>query len=287
MHDRRHALNNRPPPDGADHSQGRDRPPGWGLGKSLTLAAAVVVVLIAVLTATVGAPPPATTTAEAEPAEPEATTTAAEPRWIETAAEAEPCLQADTGASDNLMRATASRIGAETLHHHGTTVDPPRLHMTFSTYPDGPRSVAVARLRTDCHVEDLSVGPARTEAAPAATTAAKPAPARSQQPATTTPRPTTTTTSTAAAWYAGGTLHKANAQQWRRGSDRDRLATAADWATVSLGREKVREWGSMDPLRPYAEALLRCANEAVADPRINVSMSGIAATCWILIYGAP
>ena len=134
------------------------------------------------------------------------------------------------------------------------------------------RSIASA---ASCRVGDLSVGPARTEAAPARS-----------QPVTTTPRPTTTTTSTAADWYEGGTLHKANAQQWRAGSARDRLATAADWATVSLGRDKVRALGSIDRLRPYAEEIVWCADEAVADRRIvNVAMSGIAATCWLLVYG--
>ena len=82
-------------------------------------------------------------------------------------------------------------------------------------------------------------------------------------------------------WYQGGTLHKANASEWRKGSDEDRLATAADWA-ATLIEEKLT---SIDDLKPYAENLLTCADEAIADTQIEIPMTQIAAVCWTLLGG--
>ncbi len=49
------------------------------------------------------------------------------------------------------------------------------------------------------------------------------------------------------AWYEGGTLHAVTVADWKRGSDKDKLATAADWlATTELGDKIASTPGFVD-----------------------------------------
>ena len=86
-------------------------------------------------------------------------------------------------------------------------------------------------------------------------------------------------------WYSGGNLHKATVGEWRAASDRNQLATAADWAIVNDNIErKVRRSGTVETVRPYAVALATCVDES-AGPTGNeyLKVSELAALCMILM----
>ena len=73
-----------------------------------------------------------------------------------------------------------------------------------------------------------------------------------------------TTTAQAGSWYEGGTLHDSTVRQWRSASYANKLATAADWATVMLSSDVgIGLPDSVDELRPYAEALVTCLDEGL------------------------
>ena len=61
-----------------------------------------------------------------------------------------------------------------------------------------------------------------------------------------------------AQWYSGGTLHKADGNEWVIASRADRLATSADLAITIIGKsEIVRELGSMDNSARERQAIMR------------------------------
>lgn len=71
----------------------------------------------------------------------------------------------------------------------------------------------------------------------------------------------------AGAWYEGGTLHQANALQWQRASDADKLATCSDlvaaiYKNKSLKSELQQTIKTVDDLRPLAEELVKALNSA-------------------------
>lgn len=76
-------------------------------------------------------------------------------------------------------------------------------------------------------------------------------------------------------WYEGGTLHKSKISEWKKATDRNKLATCADFMasrdnTVSMKTLKRR---SMD--------LKNCINEATRglESTNNESVSSMAALC--------
>ena len=86
-------------------------------------------------------------------------------------------------------------------------------------------------------------------------------------------------------WYIGGTLHKSDVRQWNQATYVNKLATAADMA---LGAKKVKikvmRSGSVETLRPYAEQLVQCVNEAAAGKGYErTRISELAAGCMILM----
>jgi len=85
-------------------------------------------------------------------------------------------------------------------------------------------------------------------------------------------------------WYSGGTLHRATANQWLRGSYSNKLATAADWVVTGMGKSQVRRitGGNIDRLRPYATQLVACVDET-APVSGNSRASELAAACTILL----
>ena len=104
---------------------------------------------------------------------------------------------------------------------------------------------------------------------------------------TSTPRPTSTTTDTRS-WYEGGTLHDSTIRQWRQASDRNKLATAGDWATTILRSEQgIGLPSSLPELRVYARALVTCVDEAVrgeaGDAIVNNKTSEVALLCAVLM----
>ena len=89
-----------------------------------------------------------------------------------------------------------------------------------------------------------------------------------------------------AEWYTGGTLHKADGHAWVKASEKNRLATASDFAVIVIGQNKVaRELDSFDDFRPYAGEMKACIDGMYnsAEERRPVmrakSTASIAALC--------
>ena len=81
-------------------------------------------------------------------------------------------------------------------------------------------------------------------------------------------------------WYEGGSLHKAKTSNWKISTDKNKLATCADFmATVDNSV-------SMDELKKRATDLKICIDKATKglENTNNQSVSGIAASC-ITIMG--
>jgi len=83
-----------------------------------------------------------------------------------------------------------------------------------------------------------------------------------------------------AAWFEGGTLHRATVGEWNRAADSNKLATCADWIA---GWEKhgltKKKYGSMEELRADAVELRTCLNEAVQPLREEEKVAPYAALC--------
>jgi hypothetical protein len=87
-------------------------------------------------------------------------------------------------------------------------------------------------------------------------------------------------------WYSGGTLHKKTGTSWVEAPAEDRLATAADFATVKKPK-------SMTELKVKASELTVCINKALERPKnmsarkwqgiLNRPVAEIAAACGILL----
>ena len=80
------------------------------------------------------------------------------------------------------------------------------------------------------------------------------------------------------AWYEGGTLSEATGAEWRNATDRNRLATAADWAALFVKGAGVSP-EPRDRLFPLAFALRRCgdaAAPAISDPDVTMAAAGVA-----------
>jgi len=76
-------------------------------------------------------------------------------------------------------------------------------------------------------------------------------------------------------WYEGGTLHKAKISDWKIATEKNKLATCADFiATVDNSL-------SMDELKRRAKSLMKCIDESTReiDNTNNESVSSIAALC--------
>lgn len=91
---------------------------------------------------------------------------------------------------------------------------------------------------------------------------------------TVTPGPTPTAT---IAWYAGGTLHNATVGEWRAADERNKLATAADWAA--------RGWDSVANLEQNARDIVTCVDEAAPTFKDTESAANLAAACVIFMKG--
>lgn len=90
-----------------------------------------------------------------------------------------------------------------------------------------------------------------------------------------------------AQWYSGGTLHRADGQQWKSASGADRLATSADFAAKVIGERRVKKLGSIDKLRPYATDMRSCIDSSLSDLSATAarrqSVASLAAACSILL----
>ena len=90
-----------------------------------------------------------------------------------------------------------------------------------------------------------------------------------------------------AQWYSGGNLHQKSLYDWSRASERNKLATAADWYATAVGIEGVRRLGGLDRMRPKARQLVICVDASVdglqESAARRVSASEAAASCMILM----
>lgn len=75
-------------------------------------------------------------------------------------------------------------------------------------------------------------------------------------------------------WWRGGTLHAASAAEWSAATQRNKMATAADWcAKVLAVQERLRASADADSARECAVVLVNCVDARVvgADPAEHVS----------------
>ena len=86
-----------------------------------------------------------------------------------------------------------------------------------------------------------------------------------------------------AQWYTDGTLHKATVAQWTTATERNRLATASDWAATVLGEKRVVRLGSIDRLKPYATDLKECIDIAAPAAPKSSRVVELASACAILL----
>ncbi len=80
-------------------------------------------------------------------------------------------------------------------------------------------------------------------------------------------------------WYQGGTLHKANVKQWKSATQKNKLATCADFMAVADNSI------SMTELKSRATNLMNCINEATRglDELNNENVSEMATLCIITL----
>lgn len=85
------------------------------------------------------------------------------------------------------------------------------------------------------------------------------------------------------AWYEGGGLVDATLGEWRAASDRDKLATAADWALVAPEvKAEVKAAPTMEALRPHARRLVDCIDRRQLRDREPVVE--VAALCMRILW---
>ena len=80
-------------------------------------------------------------------------------------------------------------------------------------------------------------------------------------------------------WYEGGTLHKAKISDWKAATEKNKLATSADFMA------KVDNSVSMDVLKQRATSLMNCIDESTRglDSTNNESVSSVAVKCILLL----
>lgn len=95
--------------------------------------------------------------------------------------------------------------------------------------------------------------------------------------ATVAPLPTIalTPTATAVPWYAGGTLHSATVAEWRAADQRNKLATAADWAAQGFD--------TVAGLKEKATELLACVEEVAKAVSDTDTVTDLAVGCVVLM----
>jgi hypothetical protein len=81
-------------------------------------------------------------------------------------------------------------------------------------------------------------------------------------------------------WFDGGNLHRAKVPEWRAATSGNRLATSADWALqVESIKKKVEASRNIDTLKPIAQELQNCVDEAVKGAPAPTDVALLAAFC--------
>lgn len=83
-----------------------------------------------------------------------------------------------------------------------------------------------------------------------------------------------------AAWYEGGTLHKADLGEWVTATKSNKIATTGDFAAgAKLSTD-------MSELRYWAEDITNCIDEVAADPEMHSQdVAAVAAICIMALKG--
>ena len=69
--------------------------------------------------------------------------------------------------------------------------------------------------------------------------------------------------SEAVEWYVGGNLHNATVGQWKVASERNKLATAADWLAATKWKEKLNSPEDFNKMKVKAGILVNAVNESI------------------------
>jgi hypothetical protein len=87
-------------------------------------------------------------------------------------------------------------------------------------------------------------------------------------------------------WYLGGTLHQASVYEWKNATEKNKLATCADFV-ASVKKTKNESYnGDLVSMKKDATQMMNCINEAVLGNEAesaNLKINEIAATCAILM----
>ena len=66
-------------------------------------------------------------------------------------------------------------------------------------------------------------------------------------------------------WYEGGNLHNADLATWKTASYENKLATAADWAIITIRvKNDFNKSGNIDIVKPLAISLVKCIDTATS-----------------------
>ena len=84
-------------------------------------------------------------------------------------------------------------------------------------------------------------------------------------------------------WYEGGTLHRGSVADWKAATDRNRLATSADFAVRSTHVQRRFQRLGMAAFRSDTQSLMTCIDTAAADPDFRrYQIVELAAACLVI-----
>jgi len=84
-------------------------------------------------------------------------------------------------------------------------------------------------------------------------------------------------------WLKGGTLHKSTVFEWKNATEKNKLATCADFI-VNIKKANNEKYETIAQMKKDATILMECINEATkGDETNNMQVSEIAVSCYILL----
>lgn len=89
---------------------------------------------------------------------------------------------------------------------------------------------------------------------------------------------------TGSGWYSGGTLHMSTVGEWITASEKNKLATCADWVVTNTDRSGKQI--TIPDMKLQALALRDCIEKAISENQAEISqqpISEIVATCLLQI----
>jgi len=87
-------------------------------------------------------------------------------------------------------------------------------------------------------------------------------------------------------WYVGGTLHQSTSAEWNKATEKNKLATCADFVANIKELNNESYAGDTEAMKRDAIALMICINETVKGDdmsNLNLKISEIAVSCLILM----